>query len=479
MLFVGRKEELKTLNRLYDSQSAEFVAVYGRRRVGKTALINEAFKGRITFMNTGIAPSEGNGNHVMSIQLDNFYASLIRHGWKGERKPCSWFEAFQTLEKYLESIDDGSRQVVFFDELPWMDTRKSNFIEAFESFWNSWGAFRDNLLVIVSGSANSWVQDKLINNHGGLYNRLTYTIKLSPFTLSECEEFYKAIGVNLSRYDITQSYMIFGGVPYYLRAFSNELSLAQNVDNLIFKKNAPFKNEYDRLFSSMFTNPEKEKAIVLLLSRRSSGYERDEIISKTGISDGGGLTKYLNVLVESDFVVKYTPFGEKKREERYKLIDPFCIFYLHFIVDKEQKSETFWETDVSSQSLSPWRGFAFENVCFNHIPQIKKALGISGVSTTESGWVRRDTSSPGTQVDLIISRRDNTINICELKFYSGEFAVDKNYYMTLLSRAEEVTKTAGKRATIMNTLITTFGLKRNEYSSVFTNTVTLDDLFTV
>lgn len=191
------------------------------------------------------------------------------------------------------------------------------------------------------------------------------------------------------------------------------------------------------------------------------------------------MTKYLNALIESDFVVKYTPFGEKKREERYKLIDPFCIFYLHFIVDKEQKSETFWETNVSSQSLSSWRGFAFENVCFNHIPQIKKALGISGVSTTESGWVKRDTSSPGTQVDLIISRRDNTINICELKFYSGEFAVDKNYYITLLSRTEEVTKTASKKATIMNTLITPFGLKRNEYSSVFTNTVTLDDLFTI
>lgn len=477
MKIIGRKSEIKTLERLYESGKAEFVAVYGRRRVGKTFLIGETFKGRITFLHTGLSPLDGNSKNLLSSQLDNFYASLIRAGMKDITRPGSWLEAFILLEKHLENIDDGTRQLVFIDELPWLDTAKSNFIQALESFWNSWGCFRSNLMLIVSGSSNSWILNNLINNYGGLYNRLTYVMKLSPFTLGECEELLNTAEVRFSRYDIVQSYMVFGGIPYYLAALDPEKSLAQNIDDLFFRHGAQFGNEFERLFNSMFTNPEKEKSIIRFLFTRNSGYTRKEISKGTGIAPGGGLSSSLAALTESGFILKYVPFGLKKSEEHYKLIDPFCIFWLHFLEKRNDRNETFWEQNVTGQELSSWRGLAFENVCFNHIPQIKTALGISGVSSEESAWSKKKDDTEGMQIDLLINRRDNVVNMCELKFYSSDFTVDSRYYRTLLSRAETLSEMLPKKAVVRSTLITTFGLTRNEYSSAFVNTVTMDDLF--
>ena len=329
---IGRSSEVKQLNRLYDSGRAELVAVYGRRRVGKTFLIDETFAGRITFRHAGLSPADTESTGLLQAQLDHFYNSLDLHGMEPCEKPTTWLDAFLLLEKYLQARDDGSRQVVFLDELPWLDTPRSGFLRAFEGFWNTWGCHRKNLMVIVCGSANSWVLDKLINNHGGLYGRVTYEIKLAPFTLRECEVFYRAAGVRFSRYDITQSYMIFGGIPYYLGYVDRELSLAQNVDRLLFSRTGALSNEFDRLFDSAFTSPEAIKAIVRLLYTRNAGFTRAEIAEKLGVKDGGTLTTHLKALLASDFVIEYVPFGLSKREKHYKLIDPFCLFFLHFVL---------------------------------------------------------------------------------------------------------------------------------------------------
>lgn len=474
---VGRKREIKELNRLYEKNQAEMVAIYGRRRVGKTYLVDETFVGRITFRHAGLSPADENARGLLKLQLEHFYNSLVLHGMEETEKPKSWPEAFLLLEKFLQKIDDGSRQLVFLDELPWLDTAKSGFIRAFEGFWNTWGCHRKNLMVIVCGSANSWIQDKLINNHGGLYNRVTYEMKLSPFTLSECEEFYESSHVRLSRYDIVQSYMIFGGIPYYMGYVNGEWSLAQNIDRLFFARNAALRDEYDRLFASVFVNPEAVKSIVQLLYTRNAGFTRREITEKLGITDGGRLSRNLNALIASDFIVKYIPFGLKKREEHYKLVDPFCIFYLHFINGQRRVSEKFWQQNVTSAPVTIWRGFAFENVCFNHVDQIKRALGISGVISEHSAWSKKSGDEAGTQIDLLISRNDNVINMCEMKYYGGEFSVDKNYYAVILRRQEILAEEVSQKAAIHSTLITTFGLLRNEYSGGFTNVITLDDLF--
>ena len=362
---IGRDKEIKELNDLYQSNKPQLVAVYGRRRVGKTFLIDEALKGRITFRHAGLSPVDENGSaNMLADQLQHFYQSLLLHGMKKSHRPTSWLEAFFMLEQWLQSIDIGTRQVIFLDELPWLDTPRSKFITAFEGFWNTWACHRDNIMVVVCGSATSWMQDSLVNNHGGLYGRVTREIKLSPFSLKECELFFRNNEIHLSRYDIVQSNMILGGIPYYLQYFTKGFSLAQNIDRIFFSKERVLGEEYDRLFSSVFSNPEEMKRIVGILAERRYGYTRKEIIDKTKLKDNGALSKMLNALIVSDFVMKYVPFGQSKRDEHYKLIDPFCVFYLKYVKGHNRLDKDFWLTNITSQSISSWRGFAFEEVCF-------------------------------------------------------------------------------------------------------------------
>ena len=474
---IGREKEVGELNRLYHGQKAELVAVYGRRRVGKIYLIDETFRNKITFRHSGLSPFESDKKGLLKEQLNQFYYSLLSQGMKRSHRPESWLEAFFMLEMFLQDRDNGDRQVIFLDELPWLDTPRSGFMTAFEGFWNNWCCHRKNVMVIVCGSASSWIRDKLINNHGGLYGRVTYEIKLSPFTLKECEEYFKSNDVCLSRYDISQSYMILGGIPYYLGYFDGGKSFAQNVDRLFFTDKAKLSDEFDRLFDSTFDNPEFIKSIVRILYIRNAGFTRKEITERLGIADGSRMTESLRALIASDFVVRYVPFGFHKNEEHYKLVDPFCNFWLHFMNKQFEGSENYWLTNQDTPAVIVWRGLAFELVCFNHISQIKHALGISGVYTRQSAWSKRGDDAEGTQIDLLIERNDNILNSCEIKFMGKEFKVDKDYYMVLIRRKNLLSEMISPKVSVHNTLITTFGLVRNEYSGVFTNTITLNDLF--
>lgn len=476
---IGREKELAEFNTLYSSGTAQLVAVYGRRRVGKTFLIDEALKGRITFRHAGLSPiNEKGGKSMLKDQLKHFYNSLQLHGMKKSRCPESWLDAFFMLEKHLESIDSGKRQVIFLDELPWMDTPRSGFLTAFEGFWNTWGCHRDNLMVVVCGSANSWILDNLINSHGGLYNRITYEMKLSPFTLNECEKFYKEKNIRLSRYDIVQANMILGGIPYYMGYFTPNLSLAQNIDRLFFSESPKLRDEFDRLFASVFSNPDDVKKVVRVLAGRNEGYTRQEILNKAQYQEGGALTKVLNALIASDFICKYLPYGSKGKDVHYKLTDPFCIFYLKFLSRKEELVPDFWANNQNSQSVVSWRGLAFEGVCFRHINQIKRALGIAGVVSSQSSWIVRGTEeTDGCQIDMLINRKDNVMNLCEMKFYNEVFTVTKAYHMTLTHRQNILSETLPRRTSVHSTLITTYGLKYNEYSGDFQQVLTLDDLF--
>lgn len=473
---VGREKEQEELLRRYERNHAEFVAVYGRRRVGKTTLIDETFASHFTFRHTALSPIEQKGHGTKAAQLTHFYHSLKQYGLSDEKAPESWLEAFYLLEKLLEQKDDGSKLLVFLDELPWMDTPRSGFITALEGFWNSWACYRKNLMLIVCGSASSWILDHLINNHGGLYGRVTCEIKLSPFTLHECELFFQDKGIRFSRYDIMQCYMILGGIPYYLDALDERLSLAQNIDNLLFSRTARFRDEFDRLFTSVFTNPESMKSIVNILHTRRGGYTRKELSAYPGIPTGGALTSALKALEGSDFIETYVPFGKGKRDTHYKLVDPFCLFYLHFIANMQKEDEQFWTHNQSTHAVISWRGLMFENVCFRHIPQIKQVLGISGVRTSQSQWLIRG-NEKNAQIDLLIDRDDHVLNACEIKFYSNEFSIEKDYYQELLARQELLLQMLSPKTAVYQTLISAYGIKRNEYSSIFTQVVTMDDLF--
>ncbi|MBR3987615.1 MAG: AAA family ATPase [Bacteroidales bacterium] len=477
---IGREKEIRELHDLYNSGNAEFVAIYGRRRVGKTFLVDEALKGKITFRHAGLSPvDEQNQKNNLKEQLTHFFFSLQMQGMKGGKCPSSWMEAFYMLVQLLEKKSkDNKRQVVFIDELPWLDTPRSGFMTAFEGFWNTWGCHRDNLMLVVCGSASSWMLDNLINNHGGLYGRTTYEIKLHPFTLTECEEFFRKKGIRMSRYDIVQSHMIVGGIPYYLGYMKKGLSLAQNIDQLFFADGAKLHDEYDRLFASVFSNPEQMKRIVQLLAGRRLGYTRKDILSKTGLDDCGSSTRMLKALEMSDFIRPYVPFGKSLREVYYKLIDPFCLFYLKFVHTRKEIDPEFWMHNVTSASINSWRGFAFEEICFNHVDKIKKALNILGVSSKQSGWaVIGDDDTEGGQIDLLIERKDNVVNMCEMKFYSEFITISKAYHAKLVHRQNLLMKNLSRKTVVQPVLVTTEGLVYNEYSGIFQNVVVIDNLF--
>lgn len=474
---IGRDEERRELTNLYESQRPEFVVVNGRRRVGKTFLIREMFASCMTFHHTGLSPTVDatSAASALKMQLTAFYSTLLRHGYQGDM-PKTWFEAFDALRDILESRDTAERLVVFIDEMPWMDTPRSNFVPALEHFWNGWGAGRANLMLIACGSATSWLCDKVINSKGGLYNRVTAEITLRPFTLAECEELYAELGIAMSRFDQTQAYMAVGGIPYYATLMDKRNSLAQNIDRLFFAKGAKLADEFRRLFSSLFADPKDHISIVRLLAKRRGGYSRKEIADIAGLPYGGGLTSTLKALEVSDFIEAYVPHGQSARNTRYRLTDPFCLFYLRFVDGQRITDPKFWQNNATSPSMIAWRGLAFENVCAMHLEQMKRALGIGGVHTTSSPWLcKRDEG--GAQIDLVIQRADNVINLCEMKFCNSDFRIDKQYEGELRNKTCAFQEETRSRASIHLTIVTTFGLARNEYSGMAQSVITVDDLF--
>ena len=483
-MLIGREREIRKLKDLYAGDSAELVALYGRRRVGKTFLVDSVFSGKVTFRHSGLSPlddrytNETKRKSRIRDQLKHFSQSLALQGFlKSEKHPQSWLEAFYLLETALQEIDDGSRQLVFLDEIQWLDTPKSGFMTGLEAFWNGWACHRPNLMVIICGSSTSWILDKLIHNHGGLYGRVTCQIRLRPFSLHECEKFFEAKGISFSRYDMAQAYMAVGGIPYYLNYFNRELSLQQNIQALFFSPEAPLKEEFDQLFSSVFSNPDTMKAIVLALSQKNRGLTRKELLQETGITDSGEFSRHLNALLSGRFIMKYCSYGTGKREEMFKLIDPFCIFTIRFVRGNENR-RLQWVSLEDSGSVNAWRGLAFENVCFHHTDQIKAALGISGVSTSEALWSRRGTEdTPGAQIDMIIDRKDRIVNLCEMKFTWDFYTMRNEEHLALLRRKNALMELIPRRSTVHCTLITTYGLVHNEYSGDFVHVVTLDDLF--
>ena len=475
---IGRKEEQAMLERLFNSKKSEFVAIYGRRRVGKTFLVTETFQERLTFKHTGLSPYDKTSPITMKDQLLAFHYSLILFGEDTDLAcPKSWMEAFFRLKTLLAKKTSQKKQVVFIDELPWMDTPKSKFLSAFENFYNGWAADK-NILLVICGSSSSWILDNIIENRGGLYNRLTCQIKLSPFCLKEVESFFQHNNIHLGRYDIVRAYMTLGGIPYYLSYFVQGKSVEQNIDDILFREQAPLKNEFRRLFKTLFTHEEKYMDIVRVLARRNYGFTRSEIAQKTGIPYGGGLSSMLKMLSEADFVEEYVRVFGSAKQPLYRLKDSFCLFYLKFLDGSNKRDEHFWQNSARQKGIRAWEGVAFERVCQSHIRFIKDALGISGVATQSSNYiVSGDEMMRGAQVDLLIDRADNNINLCEMKFYAGEFTLDKDGELSLRNKISSIREKIGTKKNIFPTLITTFGLKNNAYSGIFQNVLTLDDLF--
>ena len=470
-MIIGRKEEQQILHSAAQSENSEFVAVYGRRRVGKTYLIRETFGYKFTFQHTGLA--KGNTKE----QLFSFAISLRDAGYDDCPIPKSWLEAFSLLSAYLKNSTD-EKKIVFLDELPWMDTPRSNFISAFEHFWNGWASARKDIVLIICGSATSWIINKVINDHGGLHNRVTKQIALQPFTLKECEMFAQSKGLEMSRYQLAECYMVFGGIPYYWSLLEKGLSLAQNIDKIIFAKNGKLSNEFNQLYASLFKSPEQYIDIVTALGKKKVGMTREEIIAATDKYSNGALSKVLDELEYCGFIRKYNGFDKKSKQAIYQLIDNYTLFYFKFIQQNENNDEHFWSASIDSAMHRAWSGLAFERLCMAHTQQIKAALGIAGVLSNVYSWRKEaDETSDGAQIDLLIDRKDQVINLCEMKYSLSEYAIDAEYEQKLRNKKSAFINATNTRKAVHLTMVTTFGIKANAHSGIVQNEIILEDLF--
>ena len=470
-MIIGRKEEQQILHSAVQSENSEFIAVYGRRRVGKTYLIRETFGYKFTFQHTGLA--KGNTKE----QLFSFAISLRDAGYDDCPIPQSWLEAFSLLSTYLKNSTD-EKKIVFLDELPWMDTPRSNFISAFEHFWNGWASARKDIVLIICGSATSWIINKVINDHGGLHNRVTKQIALQPFTLKECEMFAQSKGLEMSRYQLAECYMVLGGIPYYWSLLEKGLSLAQNIDKIIFAKNGKLSNEFDQLYASLFKSPEQYIDIVTALGKKKAGMTREEIIVAIDKYSNGALSKVLDELEYCGFIRKYNGFDKKSKQAIYQLIDNYTLFYFKFIQQNENNDEHFWSASIDSAMHRTWSGLAFERLCMAHTQQIKAALGIAGVLSNVYSWRKEaDEMSDGAQIDLLIDRKDQVINLCEMKYSLSEYAIDAEYEQKLRNKKSVFIDATNTKKAVHLTMVTTFGIKVNAHSGIVQNEITLEDLF--
>jgi AAA+ ATPase superfamily predicted ATPase len=469
--FVGRKKELDILNKVKESIKSEFVAVYGRRRVGKTFLIREAFKQDFAFYLTGVA------NINMHQQLHNFYSAIRKYYPAGQFTPTeNWFAAFEQLEQLI-SNNNSPKKIIFLDELPWLDTAQSGFIPALDYFWNSFASARTDIILIVCGSAASWMINTLIHNKGGLHNRVTYRIRLEPFSLSDCEEYFKQRAAVFNRYQIIQLYMVMGGIPFYLDHVDIGMSATQNINKLCFQPDGILAEEFNDLYTSLFNKAERHLGIIEALSKKTKGLTRIEIIELTKLPNAGSTTRILKELEESGFIRKYQSFGKKEKNSLYQLSDFYSLCYIKFIRGNHILNENSWIHGLNTPQQRAWSGYAFEQVCLAHLPQIKHALGISGVQTNSSSWINTGKGKK-RQIDLVIDRKDGVINVCEMKFSIKPFTIDKEYLMELQDKMETFREATRTPKALFLTMITTFGIVKTEYSiGLVQNSLKMDDLF--
>jgi AAA+ ATPase superfamily predicted ATPase len=477
-MIVGRKKELKVLNSIYSSHEAEFLVVYGRRRVGKTYLIREYFSN----VKCKLLHATGLQHGGQKKQLKKF-ADAISETFLDNvalQTPKDWDEAFSILHKQLSKCQE--KVIVFLDELPWMATRRSGLLEELDYNWNRNWSKMPNVILVVCGSSASWLIKKIINNKGGLHNRVTQLINLMPFSLAETNDFLKSRNINLNQNHVLSLYMGLGGIPYYLKYVERGLSAEQNIQNIFFTKDAPLQNEFNKLFESLFENAEAYIELVKLIAKRKEGVRRAELKVEANHSSGGGrLSKRLQDLKESSFIEESIPLSRTKGEY-YKLTDEFCLFYLQWVDPSKQKQFTsdYWLNQSQRPAYYAWSGYAFEAVCMKHVDHIIRALDIKA-SGQVGAWrfTPRKNLSDGAQIDFVIDRIDNAITLCEIKYTDQVYAVDKQYAKILKNKIAVFKEKTGTKKQIFLAMICAQGLKNNIYSQELVDggVVTLNDLF--
>jgi AAA+ ATPase superfamily predicted ATPase len=466
---IGRESEKKKLSKILNSDEAEFLTIYGRRRVGKTFLIHEFFQGRGLYLEV-----TGQKDAGLKIQLYNFYLA-IEEAFKPTlpiKKPDSWKEALSILTTLVEAQPRKKKIILFFDELPWLATKRSAMLQALEYEWNRKWSRTDNIKLIVCGSAASWVLEKLIQAKGGLHNRITDFIHLQPFTLEESSNYLKSRGVKLKPMQILELYMVMGGIPHYLRQVEKGKSSTQIINSLCFHKDGFLFTEFTRLFQSLFNHAEVHNKIICEIGKKRNGILRRDLLEATGYKSGGTFKKRLQELKESGFIQEYVPYGKARKDFTIKIVDEYTLFYLNWIKPVQLRSAlrynpNYWLNISKKSQYQIWAGYAFESVCMKHVDQILKKLKVENLATEIGNWhylPPKKSKETGAQIDLLIDRIDNSINVCEIKFSNTQYSIDKKYARNLDNKLKVFEEKTGTKKQIFLSMITTMGLKKNFYS---------------
>lgn len=463
---VGRTLEKEKLEEALNSHRSELIAVYGRRRIGKTYLIRAYYAKHIVFSFSGLR------NGVRPDQIENFMLQLqgLTAQFK-DSKPENWLQAFDLLKRYLKGIrQTKKKKVIFIDEFPWVDTMRSGFLPAFENFWNDYCTTRSDLIVVICGSAASYMLKKIIKNRGGLHNRITKKIKLAPFQLKEVKAFFEYKGVNLPEIEILKIYMALGGIAEYLEYVQPGDSSVTALERICFQKGAHLEYEFDEVFKSLFDDGSYHEQIIQSLSKGpKKGMVRSQILKDQNLSSGGQFSKSMNELIESGFVEKYDAYKANRKTTMYRIVDEFCLFHLQFMQKFKGNS---WKQLFTKKEYESWCGHAFEMICFKHIENIKMALRCDQINSKNYSW-----NSKNAQIDLVIDRDDNTINLCEIKFYNNTFTVDANYAQKLRAKEAEYRNETGTKKGITTVMLTTWGIQGKHATGIVSKSLTKECLF--
>lgn len=464
---IGRESELSLLSKYYESNRPEFIVLYGRRRVGKTFIARSFFKDKFDFFATGIL--EG----TYGEELKSFCDSLKEYGYKGAEL-CNWMDVFSALAALMAKSRRKKRCVIFLDEISCFDTPNSGFTRALGHFWNKYASRQDNVFLVICGSATSWMTKNVLNNKGGLHNRRTHEIHLRPFNLAKTEQYFVSRKARWSRLSILQAYMVLGGVPYYLSLLDMGESLPANIDRLFFSEDAPMRDEYRRLYRSVFKSPERYMDIVKALSANKSGLTRTEISEAVHIDSGSGLSEMLDDLVACDFIRSYRN-GLKKNGEIYQLMDFYTLFYLQFCANPSS-DQCFWKNTLNSPQQNTWYGLSYERVCLTHIQEILQALHLDTIHTEYYSFRSKDTS-PKVQIDMVIDRSDDFVDIIEIKYSRIRYEMTREESEKIERRVSRFINETKTKKGVQTVLITTLGCEKNRNTDVCQRFLTLDDLF--
>jgi predicted AAA+ superfamily ATPase len=486
---IGRKEELGILDEIFDSSRPEFTAVYGRRRVGKTYLIEQFFvrKPCLYFSITGIRKGtlkEQLNNFTQSVN-ETFYSEI---GAKIEA-PTSWMKAFEILTNIMTKYSKEKRIVLFFDEVPWLSTPKSGFLNSLDYCWNTKWSKNDKIVLVVCGSVASWIINNIINNTGGLHNRITREIRIFPFSLQESFDYLNYLKCKFNQKQVIELYMVMGGIPHYLSKIKSNLSATQNISKLFFSRSGALFKEFDKLFASLFDNPKTYIELIMIIAEKREGVSRNAIEAKAKLSESGGtLTNRLESLEHAGFIKSFIPIGYQEKGLYYKLVDEYCLFYLRWIkpiwrqIENEDESEC-WLSKHNTPAWYNWTGYAFEAICLKHVTQIRKALFIPKGALAGSWRYQKQggqdrVSSEGAQIDLLFDRKDGVVTLCEIKYSQELFEIDKPYAAALERKIKIFKEHSKINKNIFLAMITSEGLKKNRYSEeLITGKVTMNDLF--